>query len=184
MKISFSVAGYFSKSIMSILVFSFHFSIAQAQQCNALVYRTTPTFSFADNADGTVTDTRTGLMWKQCVEGISSTSLACDTGTALQLNWGDALNYVQEININEPQAGYNDWRLPNIKELSSIIEYSCIEPAVNLILFPSTPNSAWSTTPSPDWPNQSLFVDFFNGLIDKHSKEVGGVELRLVRNIN
>ena len=65
---------------------------------------------FADNEDGTITDNSTGLMWQQD-----------DSKTGM--NWVDALSWVQQKN-SENYLGYNDWRLPNVKELQSIVDYS------------------------------------------------------------
>ena len=62
---------------------------------------------FENNGDGTVTDHATGLMWSQA-----------DSGEGLL--WADALAYAE----NSELAGYDDWRLPNIKELQSIVDYS------------------------------------------------------------
>ncbi len=66
--------------------------------------------NFIDNEDDTITDNATGLMWSQ---GDSEEGL----------NWEEALSWVQQRN-NEDFLGYNDWRLPNAKELQSIIDYS------------------------------------------------------------
>ncbi len=65
---------------------------------------------FADNGDGTVTDNATGLMWAQA-----------DSGSGL--NWEDALAWVETQNAAN-YLGYDDWRLPNAKELQSIVDYS------------------------------------------------------------
>jgi len=62
---------------------------------------------FVDNGDGTVTDSATGLMWMQA-----------DSGQAV--DWEGALNYAEDLDY----AGYADWRLPNAKELQSIVDYS------------------------------------------------------------
>ena len=62
---------------------------------------------FTDNGDGTVTDKATGLMW-----------MKRDRGKAM--NWQEALRYAENINY----AGYNDWRVPNAKELHSLVDYS------------------------------------------------------------
>ncbi len=62
---------------------------------------------FTDNGDGTITDSATGLMWQQS-----------DNGNGL--NWEDSLKYAE----NSELAGFDDWRLPNAKELQSIIDYS------------------------------------------------------------
>lgn len=63
--------------------------------------------NFRDNYNGTVTDRATGLMWMQNDSGKS-------------MNWESALEYAQDL----AQAGYDDWRLPNAKELQSIVNYS------------------------------------------------------------
>ena len=65
---------------------------------------------FIDNKDGTITDSATGLMWSQL-----------DNGKGL--NWEEALQWVKDKN-SENYLGYSDWRLPNVKELQSIVDYS------------------------------------------------------------
>jgi len=70
---------------------------------------------FHDNADGTVADRATGLVWQQA-----------DSGRGL--NWEHALAYAADLKL----AGQTDWRLPNAKELQSIADYTRI-PAINPI---------------------------------------------------
>lgn len=65
---------------------------------------------FTDNGDGTVTDNATGLMWS-----------SDDSGQGM--NWEEALAWVQQKNA-EDYLGYSDWRLPDAKELQSIVDYS------------------------------------------------------------
>lgn len=62
---------------------------------------------FVDNADGTVSDNATGLMWQKADDG---------TGR----DWEESLNYAEGLEL----ASYSDWRLPNAKELQSIVDYS------------------------------------------------------------
>jgi hypothetical protein len=62
-----------------------------------------------DNSDGTVTDWATGLMWDQ-------------SGSAEGMDWKAALGRAQERNA-EDYLGYSDWRLPDAKELQSIVDY-------------------------------------------------------------
>ncbi len=76
---------------------------------------------FVDNGDGTVTDEATGLMWSQE-----------DSGEAM--SWEDALAYAEDSTY----AGYDDWRLPNIKELQSIADYSGSFPAIDTSVFDLT----------------------------------------------
>jgi hypothetical protein len=72
---------------------------------------------FTDNGDGTVTDHATGLMWSQDDSGDG-----VDTGPRSGMTWEEALAWVEQKN-NENYLGYNDWRLPNAKEMQSIIDY-------------------------------------------------------------
>jgi hypothetical protein len=76
---------------------------------------------FTDNNDGTITDGRTHLMWKRCSEGQSwdDTGKAC-TGSPAALSWQTALSTAEAASF----AGKSDWRLPNIKELASILDRS------------------------------------------------------------
>ena len=62
---------------------------------------------FVDNSDGTITDRATGLMWQQA-----------DDGTAR--DWEESLEYAEGLEL----AGNDDWRLPSIKELHSIVDYT------------------------------------------------------------
>jgi len=65
---------------------------------------------FVDNGDATITDRATGLMWGQD-----------DSGQGL--NWQEALAWVAQRNA-ESHLGYSDWRLPNAKELESLVDYT------------------------------------------------------------
>ncbi|MBN2414718.1 DUF1566 domain-containing protein [bacterium] len=65
---------------------------------------------FHDNGDGTVSDVATGLMWQKS-----------DSETGM--NWQEALAWVEEKNSGH-YRGYSDWRLPNVKELQSIVDYT------------------------------------------------------------
>ena len=62
---------------------------------------------YVQNDNGMITDLATGLIWQ-----------ADDSGTTL--NWDDSLNYCENLEY----GGYSDWRLPNAKELQSIVDYS------------------------------------------------------------
>lgn len=62
---------------------------------------------FKDNRDGTITDKATGLTWMQS-----------DSGKGM--DWPTALAYAEDMEF----AGHSDWRLPNAKELQSIIDYT------------------------------------------------------------
>lgn len=63
--------------------------------------------NFMDNGNGTISDTATGLMWQQADDGI-------------ERDWENALSYAENLVL----ASYSDWRLPNAKELQSIVDYT------------------------------------------------------------
>ncbi len=74
-----------------------------------------PNPRFTDNGNGTVADNLTGLMWTQ--DAGTPTVGSCTGGTK---NWQSALDYVACLNSNN-YLGHNDWRLPNINELASLV---------------------------------------------------------------
>lgn len=117
------------------------------QVCNDRVNQTAPTSRYIDNGNGTVTDVRTGLMWERCMMGYTFSdngtpaNLADDSCTAsatITFLWQQALQGAADRNA----AGFTDWRLPNIKELISLVEHKCASPAINETIFPGTPPTA------------------------------------------
>jgi hypothetical protein len=107
--------------------------------------------SFSDNGDGTITDDATGLMWAQD-----------DSGEGL--NWEEALAFVEEQNAAN-YLGYSDWRLPNAKELQSIVDYNrspdttssaAIDPLFNATAITNEADETdypfyWSSTTHANW---------------------------------
>ncbi len=94
--------------------------------------------SYANNLDGTVTDTDTGLMWSQLPAAATS--------------WDAALSYAENLSYN----GYTDWRLPNLKELQTLTDYTLttatsttsIKPSINRTLFAKTLTNVTTTSGS------------------------------------
>ncbi|OQX04353.1 MAG: hypothetical protein BWK73_36495 [Thiothrix lacustris] len=103
----------------------------------------TPTNQFTDRGD-TVSDNKTGLMWKKCTEGqtwgmlVTTNTYGC-IGDPAKYKWKSALELAQSTNSSGGFAGYVDWRVPNMSELISIVEYQCVGPALNLAVFPNSP---------------------------------------------
>jgi hypothetical protein len=151
-----------------------------AQTCNGSVTATAPNSRYTDNGDSTVTDSQTGLMWKQCSEGQGTTTTACDTGSTATYTWQGALQQAQTIN-GTGFAGYADWRLPNRNELASLIERSCYSPSINITVFPNTAASDyWSASPDASYSNSAWLVHFFSGHVRYYGK-VNASNVRLVR---
>ncbi len=138
--------------MLSILVLP-NYVLANYQPCRiGQIIETTPSSQFKDNLDGTVTDLKTKLIWKKCSEGqsweASTNTCSVADGANLQYNWKESVELANKTNSSGGFAGAVNWRLPNIKELSSIIENACYGPAINLNIFPTTPAGIyWSSTP-------------------------------------
>lgn len=141
--------------------------ISFAQACNSELTPSTPDSRYSDNNNGTVTDNVTKLMWKKCAEGqtYNSTSNGCD-GTATAYVANDALAVTDALN-DQGFNNHKDWRIPNVKELGSIIETTCVNPSININLFPNTnPSYFWTST---TWVGLAPFhynllcVNFGNG---------------------
>jgi hypothetical protein len=105
--------------------------------------RTGTALSYTDNADGTVTDNSTGLTWEK----------KTDANVNVNYTWRGALAYVAELNAMNGAAGFaghNDWRLPNIRELLCIVDYSRSNPPIHPAFGPTrgVSNFAayWSST--------------------------------------
>ncbi len=116
------------------------------------------------NGDGTVTDNRTGLIWVQA-----------DT---VDKTWDEALRYCEDLTM----AGSSDWRLPNIKELSSINDESRVRPSLDATAFPGAPSALfWSSTTLINQTARAWTVDFTLGIASYNTK-TDRLRIRCVRN--
>ena len=147
-----------------------------AQTCRNDITPTTPTQDFTFHDDGTVTHHKTGLMWMRCTLGQNWDGTTC-TNTAQSYTWAGALQAAEGFNF----AGHGDWRLPDTKELSSIVEQACVVPAINATVFPDTPQSFfWSASPYAGYVLNAWGVNFGSGF-DGVNGKAGAHHVRLVR---
>ncbi|MDC7220299.1 MAG: DUF1566 domain-containing protein [Spirochaetales bacterium] len=117
---------------------------------------------YVDNGDGTVTDNSTGLMWAQD-----------DSGD--RMDWIEALAYANESEL----GGYSDWRLPNSKELQSLVDYEGSDfPAINTDFFNMTQTTFeseedrayfWTSTTQGDFKHTACYVSFAQAWSKKNS---------------
>ncbi len=151
-------------------------AVCTAGNPNGNVAEATPSADFTVPGDGTVTHhAKTGLMWKQCTEGLSGA--ACATGADTVMNWSNALAAAESSTF----AGYTDWRLPNSKELNSIVETCGYSPSINQTLFPATLVAFfWSASTAVPAPAYVWSVYFYDGGDNLNGKSSGGFA-RLVR---
>ncbi len=124
--------------------------------------------------EGTVIDSATGLMWMRCAMGQTWINSTC-SGTASKLTWNEANN------LQHSFAGYQDWRLPTIRELQTLVEPGKNNPAINSDIFPETLSSFfWSGSPSAVSSNLAWYVGFGYGYAFSNSRGDGN-RVRLVR---
>lgn len=117
---------------------------------------------FVKNYDGTVTDLATGLMWQQSDDGN-------------RRDWQTALADAEDSTL----AGYSDWRLPNIKELQSIVKYGGEVggwPAIDTDIFTLTGDNTrsdplwfWSNTTQGDFKYSANYISFGKAFSKKTS---------------
>lgn len=162
------------------LLFSLMAGTVQAQTCQPeSIPASTPNSQLQDNSDGTITDRKTGLIWKQCVEGLSGNT--CASGSAEIFSWQQALQRAQTVNSGGGFAGASDWRVPTIKELRSLVEQQCADPAINLTRFPKTGSDiVWSSSAVAGDASLAWYVLFSYGYTDWYYKG-SNYQLRLVR---
>lgn len=133
----------------------------QAQDCSPLIPKKILTSYFTIHSAKIATDNRTGLMWSRCQYGDEIGSYGCTSNDVQKsYTWGEALAIAEDLTF----AGYSDWRVPNFKEMATIIETACDNPALNNTVFPSTAIYLWTSTPSRT-DTAFNFALYFDGAI-------------------
>ncbi|MDP2167086.1 MAG: DUF1566 domain-containing protein, partial [Thermodesulfovibrionales bacterium] len=125
-----------------------------------------PSQSFTDNGNGTITDNVTGLMWQKQDDGTTKT-------------WESALTDCEGLSL----AGYSNWRLPNIKELSSLVDDTKYNPVIDP-LFTNTNSSYYrSSTTDASGTSDAWLVHFGSGYVDSYYSKTSslGLYVRCVR---
>jgi len=135
---------------------------AYAQKCDASKSATAPFSQFSDTAAATITDKKNKNTWLRCPVGMSWDGSSC-TGISLKYTWSEAVVEVEELN-QKKLAGRNDWRLPTVDELATVVEKRCFKPAIDLKAFPYSPESGfWTDTAVDGVQPRAWVVHFLNG---------------------
>ena len=133
---------------------------------------------FIDDGNGTITEPRTGLMWDRC--SIGQDDAADCAGDAVSQFWQDALLEVSTRNAQN-WRGHDDWRLPGVKELASLMDVRERRPMIDSERFPNTdPGIYWSGTSHVGEPLMAWGVFFGEGNVFGTNKNTLG-RIRLVR---
>ncbi len=119
---------------------------------------------FVDNGDGTVTDNCTGLIWQQATGDTSGDQQI--TGDD-EVSWQEAPQYCENLEL----AGHDDWRLPNVRELLSLVDYGLRDPAIASV-FSANSSWYWSSTSGSSHPVHAWCVDFNYGYVNVDYKHV------------
>lgn len=158
-------------ALLALTIFTALNPLPAHAACPSVATATRFTFS-SDGAQ--VTDNQTGLVWARCAAGQTWSANSC-SGTAGAYTQEDALSYAQS------QSG---WRLPNIKELASLVDAGCYNPAIDATAFPNTPAMLfWSATPFANNSAKGLTVDFYYGGVGNNPRtgSFNAFPVRLVR---
>ena len=103
--------------------------------------------AFMNNGDNTITDTNTGLMWQKEAPGST-------------MNWEGPITYCENLSL----AGHNDWRLPTIKELTSIVNLAKYNLTIDTQYFLNTVLSCyWSSTTYAGSTSPAWVINFWRG---------------------
>jgi uncharacterized protein DUF1566 len=143
--------------------------------------------AYQDNGDGTITDVNTGLQW----EKLDDAGGIHDRDSVY--TWANSQTRITQLN-GANFAGHNDWRLPNVRELTSIVNYGSSNPAVVTATFHNncfggcnnvTDCSCtaflnhWTSTSLTNLPGSTFTVNFTDGTVNVFTK--GGASQFAVR---
>lgn len=112
-----------------------------------------------------VDDQQTKLVWQGCAGGVSGST--CGVGSAAVYTWQEALLYCESLTW----AGESDWRLPNVEELTSIVDDQLVNPSVDVLNFPSTPATYFVSSSTMAVATAGVWaVSFGDGTVDSDFK--------------
>lgn len=108
--------------------------------------------------NGVVRDSKTTLEWQDDYN---------DNSNIIKFtHWKDAIDYCEGLSLN----GQIDWRLPNKKELLSIVKYDSFNPSISSVFERSVASNYWSSTTYVRYTNAAWVVNFYYGYTSNYHK--------------
>ena len=114
---------------------------------------------FTRNASGVVTDSRTHLEWQD--------DYSNNGGSIKNTTWRNAIDYCVNLNLD----GNTDWRLPNLNELTSLVDDVKYNPAINPTFVNTNSNDYWSSTTYASNYDSAWIVSFGYGFQNGNTKD-------------
>lgn len=151
------------RSIICGVIFYVLSAMVQAQTCPSNLIKIATNARYQIQSDPRqIKDVDTGLIWQRCSLGQLWNGTTC-FGVATTHTWLNALVAANNVSTSSGLP----WRLPNIKELASLVETGCYGPAINTSMFPNTPilpigyDGFWSST--------TEFVNYYPSALDRYA---------------
>ena len=152
----------------------FRYALSGTLLLSSLGLQAADRFSFSPDGSQVI-DAQTGLTWRRCTEGQTWKAGTC-SGNSISTSWLGAQQLARDAGAN--------WRLPSVKELATLLDYTRFNPAIDPVAFPRTPvSNYWSSTPYIDKPNFAWAVGFQFGGIQYWHHDIG-YRVRLVSGPN
>ena len=111
-----------------------------------------------NRSNGVVSDSATNLEWQD--------DYSDNGGTIKQTTWNDAISYCETLSLD----GKNDWRLPNLNELTSLVDYTKYNPSIDAIFQNTYSLNFWSSTSRSNNNENAWIVYFYSGNQNSRNK--------------
>lgn len=122
--------------------------------------------SYTRDVNDTVTENTTKLIWQ-------------DDTTPASMTWDSAITYCQNLTL----GGHTDWRLPDIKELQTLVDNSKSDPSMDSIFQNTISSYYWSITSYVALSSNAWSVHFFTGYTSADDKTDSNINVRCVKSI-
>jgi len=108
--------------------------------------------------NGVISDSATNLKWQD--------SYSDNNNNVKYTTWKNGINYCENLNLN----GQRDWRLPNIVELTSLVDDRIHNPVINAVFQNTSLNDYWSSTTNSNINDYAKVLSFQSGSMGNYSK--------------